>query len=552
MTPESDVRAIATRWLAMDQDPVTRAALQELLDADDDAPLLPLFSGRLPFGTAGLRAEVGPGPMRMNTLVIAQTAAGINAWLEQRLGGQAPASIVVGYDARTTSQSFAETAANVFAAAGHRVTMWDGPTATPLVAFALQQENADLGVVVTASHNPAPDNGFKVYLGGRLGGGSQLNTPDDAAIAAAITQVAAQTSKTGPREPEAKAQVEVRPVAEVIQRYCSAVVGAMKPRGGNLPFVYTAVHGVGEQPFKELLSDAGFSGMIPVAEQNTPDGTFPTAPRPNPEVPGVLDLAFATAERHGVNVVIGHDPDADRCAVALRQPDGQLRTLMGDELGMLLAGWLLETGRVTDGTLALSLVSHSALEALGSGHGLDTVRTLTGFKWIAAVPELAFGYEEAIGYCLYPNIVRDKDGLSAALGVVEAMHWLADQQKTLGDYLTELAERYGHTASAQKTVPLPAGTDATGMLSSIARVQQLAGMPVDLRQDLSAGSASLPPTTGVLLAADTTTDHGAEGVRVIARPSGTEPILKIYLHAWAPDAARCAQLLKDLQDEPLV
>lgn len=536
---QNDFRQRAERWLAHDPDPTTRAALQGLLEDGDDEQLRHLFSGRLEFGTAGLRAPVGLGPLRMNRQVIAQTAAGISDWLQTRLAE--PATIVIGHDARLSSADFAATAAGMFAAAGHRVTAYGAPIPTPVLAYAVQREHADVGVMITASHNPATDNGFKVFLGGRLGNGAQLNTPYDAQIAAAIVAAAEDAV------PRTSVAVETTDPTELIDRYAHELATKMATPNGDLPFVYTAMHGVGYQAFAAALEKSVFTGLNPVPEQLQPDGHFPTAPFPNPELPGALDMAIQLAAQTRIPLVIAHDPDADRCAVAFRDQDGSYRQLSGDEFGMLIAGWLVDTEQAGAGDVfALSLVSHSALPALGAAHGIEVRRTLTGFKWIAAAEDLRFGYEEAIGYCLFPQIVRDKDGISAALAAVEIYHWLYEHERNVFDYLRELADRYGHTDSAQLSIDLRAGVSAAELTDELLTTfSELAGLPVAERVDLAAGEKGLPPTPGALVSAGDQT----AGARVIIRPSGTEPKLKIYLHSWGPSHGKSAGLLNALTDQ---
>ncbi|MFC0582065.1 phospho-sugar mutase [Micrococcoides hystricis] len=530
---------LVQRWMAQDPDPVTVAALQELLDTNDQAQLQELFAGRLEFGTAGLRAEVGPGPLRMNRLVVAQTAAGINAWLAERIDG--PANIVVGFDARLSSAGFAETVSGICAAAGHHVRTYSAPIPTPVLAYAVNRHNADVGIMITASHNPAADNGLKVYLGGRLGNGAQLNAPHDQEIAAAILAVAEQDL------PDSSDVPTPEDPAELIDQYAHELATKMATPNGDLPFVYTAMHGVGYRAFAAALAKSVFSGLIPVPEQLHPDGNFPTTSFPNPELPGVLDLAISVADQAKIPMVLAHDPDADRCAVAFRDTDGQYRQLTGDQTGMLIAGWLVDTEQATAGDVfALSLVSHSALPALGAAHGIEVNRTLTGFKWIAATDNLRYGYEEAIGFCLFPNIVRDKDGISAALALVEIYHWLYERETNAFEYLDQLARRYGHTHSAQLTLPLAAADQASDITGGLLRrLEQLADLPVRLAYDLRSPASGLPPTPGILLEAG----DESLGARVIMRPSGTEPKLKIYLHTWAPAEGRSSNLLNVLTDQ---
>lgn len=534
----ADLLAEAHAWVADDPDPATAAELQRVIaDAETGSPdaladLQDRFAGMLQFGTAGLRGALGAGPMRMNRAVVIRAAAGLTAFLRDALE-DAP-TVVIGYDARHGSARFAQDTADVVAAAGGRALLLPQPWPTPVLAFAVRHLSADAGVMVTASHNPPQDNGYKVYLGGRVvtdaGQGAQIVPPHDVEIAAAIGAVG--TVADVPREAAAAAGAggsqEVLS-ADVLDAYVGRALQLVPPGAATaLRVVATPMHGVGGALLTRVLGEAGFADVTLVAEQAEPDPDFPTVAFPNPEEPGALDLAFATASRLGADLVIANDPDADRCSAAVpdaTRPDGW-RQLTGDEVGALLGDRVASDA---DGVLACSVVSSRLLGRIAQAHGLAFRTTLTGFKWIARVPGLAFGYEEALGYCVDPDGVRDKDGITAALLLVSHAAQLAAGGRTLTDALDDLARRHGVHATGQLSVRV---SDLGLIGAAMARLRQappttLAGSAVVRAIDLAHGGGALPPTDGLLY-------ETADGSRVVVRPSGTEPKLKCYLEAVAP------------------
>lgn len=518
-------RAAALAWLAEDPDPATRAALTRLLatadagDAASAAELADAFDGRLAFGTAGLRGALGPGPNRMNRTVVRQAAAGLAAYVRES-GGQA---IAIGFDARHQSDAFARESAAVFAGAGLQALMLPRPLPTPVLAYAVRHLGCAAGVMVTASHNPASDNGYKVYLAD----GSQIVPPADAAISAQIERIAALPLGLIPLADHWQTLGE-----EVLQDYV-AQAAALVPAGPrrHARVVHTPMHGVGGDVFARVLRAAGFPEPIVVAEQFEPDPDFPTVAFPNPEEPGAMDLALAAARQADADLVIAHDPDADRCAVGIRGEGGHdWRVLTGDEVGSLL-GWFLTQSRAADatGVLAQSIVSGTMLASIARAAGLDYAQTLTGFKWISRVPNLRFGYEEALGYCVDPAHVRDKDGITAGLLVVDLASRLLDQGRTLADALDDLDRAHGVHATAQVSRRLPSPA-LIGELMARLRTSPpgaLAGIPVERIDDLELGVDGLPATDGIRL-------NLAQGCRVIVRPSGTEPKVKCYLQVIEP------------------
>ncbi len=519
---QDELLARARAWLAEDPDPETREELAKLVDSaesGDTAELAARFAGTLQFGTAGLRGELGAGPMRMNRSVVIRAAAGLAAYLEDQ--GQAGGLVVIGYDARHKSADFARDTAAVMTGAGLRAALLPRPLPTPVLAFAIRHLGAVAGVEVTASHNPPRDNGYKVYLGD----GSQIVPPADAEIAARIDAVGALDDV--PR-PESGWETLDDGVLDAYLARTDAVLAEGSPRTART--VYTAMHGVGKDTLLAAFARAGFPEPVLVAEQAEPDPDFPTVAFPNPEEPGAMDLAFATAraESPQPDLIIANDPDADRCAAAVR--DGaQWRMLRGDEVGALLATHLVRRG--ARGTFAESIVSSSLLGRIAEKAGLPYEETLTGFKWIARVDGLRYGYEEALGYCVDPDGVRDKDGITAALLITELASQLKEEGRTLTDLLDDIAVEHGLHATDQLAVRVE---DLSVIADAMRRLreqppQRLAGLAVTKAEDLTRGTEKLPPTDGLR--------YTLEGARVIVRPSGTEPKLKCYLEVVVPVAA---------------
>ncbi|MEU0743462.1 phospho-sugar mutase [Streptomyces sp. NPDC006134] len=517
--------ARAKAWLAEDPDADTREELARLLDAEDHTELAARFGGTLQFGTAGLRGELGAGPMRMNRAVVIRAAAGLAAYLRKQgtpHGDGTAGLVVIGYDARHKSADFARDTAAVMTGAGLRAAVLPRPLPTPVLAFAIRHLGAVAGVEVTASHNPPRDNGYKVYLGD----GSQIVPPADADIAAEIDAV--RSLHDVPRPATGWDTLDDGVLDAYLAR-TDAVLSEGSPRTART--VYTAMHGVGRDVLLAAFARAGFPEPVLVAEQAEPDPDFPTVAFPNPEEPGAMDLAFAKARETGPDLVIANDPDADRCAVAVR--DGaDWRMLRGDEVGALLAAHLVARGAT--GTFAESIVSSSLLGRIAGKAGLPHAETLTGFKWIARADGLRYGYEEALGYCVDPDGVRDKDGITAALLITELASVLKERGRTLLDLLDDLAVEHGLHATDQLSVRVE---DLSVIGNAMRRLREqpptrLAGLPVTKAEDLTRGTDTLPPTDGLRYTLD--------GARVIVRPSGTEPKLKCYLEVVVPVTARDA------------
>ncbi len=532
----ADLLDRARAWATEDPDARTRTELERLVDTvgggsePDPAALVDLadrFDGTLEFGTAGLRGALGAGPNRMNRVVVLRAAAGLAAYLHDQ-GAPREGAVVIGYDARHNSDVFARDTAEVMTGAGLTAYVLPRPLPTPLLAFAIRELGCVAGVMVTASHNPPEDNGYKVYLGD----GSQIVPPTDAEIAARIAAV-------GPVAEIPRGSSGTVLTEDLVNRYLDTVADLAVDGPRDLDIIYTPLHGVGSSSVVQVLETAGFSTLRIVAEQEQPDPDFPTVSFPNPEEPGAMDLALALAERYGADLVVANDPDADRCAAAVQGPHGW-RMLRGDEVGALLAAHLLDQGK--QGTYATSIVSSSLLGKMAAAAGQPYAETLTGFKWIGRVEGLAFGYEEALGYCVDPERVRDKDGVSAALLLCEIAAEAKAAGRTLTDLLDDLAVRHGLHATDQLSVRV---TDLGEITAAMGRLRaapptSLGGLAVQQVDDLSLGSAELPPTEGLRY-------RLAEGARVIVRPSGTEPKLKCYLEVVVTvhpddgvDAARIA------------
>ncbi|PWR11465.1 phosphomannomutase [Micromonospora sicca] len=539
-TDLDELREQARRWLDDDPDPTSRDELRGVLDGlpASGPDLADRFAGPLTFGTAGLRGPLRAGPNGMNLAVVTQAAAGLVGWLAAQ-GGTGP--LVIGYDARHGSRAFAERTAQVATGAGRPALLLPRPLPTPVLAYAVRQLGAVAGVMVTASHNPPQDNGYKVYLGAQLGGelgaGAQIVPPADAGIEAAIRAV-------GPL-----AQVALGPAGEVlgddlVASYVARAAGVIDPDGPrDLKVAYTPLHGVGGSVLTAAFARAGFPVPGVVPEQAEPDPTFPTVSFPNPEEPGAVDRLVALAESTGADIAIANDPDADRCAVVVCGEVGSAserrelaslaggsedrrswRMLRGDEVGVLLADHLMRRG--VTGLYATTIVSSSLLRAMCAARGLPYDETLTGFKWIVRAgggsAPLVFGYEEALGYCVAPEHVRDKDGITAALTVADLAAGLKAQGRTLTDRLDELAAEFGVHHTDQLSVRVD---DLRVIARTMERIRAdtpttLLGHPVIESTDL------LPAADVVILRTD--------AARVVIRPSGTEPKLKAYLEVVAP------------------
>ena len=547
----------ARAWMAQDPDAVTREELSELLSRVEDgdteaaADLEDRFSTRLAFGTAGLRGTLGAGSNRMNRVLVAQAAAGFAAYLLERSGGEAP-TVVVGYDGRRNSDVFARDSVEIFAGAGLNAILLPRLLPTPVLAFAVRHLGADAGVMVTASHNPPDDNGYKVYLGG-ADEGAQIVSPADAEIAAHIQRIAVEGNITTlPRSVGYANAPE-----SVVEAYVSATaaVAPAPAAAEGLNWVYTAMHGVGWETVSRVLTEAGYPQPTVVEAQIHPDGRFPTVAFPNPEEPGAMDLSFETARAVDAELVIANDPDADRLAVAIPDADSEdgWRRLTGNEIGLLL-GWRAArlaaegSGSGIGGdagapaSLACSLVSSPGLQAVAEHYGLEFHSTLTGFKWISRAPGIVFGFEEALGYLVNPMTVRDKDGISAAVALLGMASEARAQGRTVADLLQEFRDTFGAFASDQISVRVSDVSEIAGIMAALraqppGAVGEIAVSRID---DLLLGVDGLPPGDVLRLWLD-------DGSRLIVRPSGTEPKLKLYLDVRGSSAKKARRRLEALR-----
>jgi phosphomannomutase len=528
----AELKAEVQAWIADDPDPKTAAELSALLESNDEQTLKTYFSGFLQFGTAGLRGPVGPGPSCMNRAVVGRTAAGITSYMKARAMNR----VVIGRDARYGSEDFTNESAEIFAGAGFEVFVLPRPLPTPVLAFATQYLKCDVGVMVTASHNPPQDNGYKVYIGPNAEGidyaASQIITPTDSLIAKEIASITALSST-----PRGKSWtvIEEELISEYVRR--TALI-ATKP--GDLKIVYTAMHGVGTEIAQRVFNHAGFATLILVDEQCTPDPDFPTVAFPNPEEPGAIDLALKKAKDFGADLVIANDPDADRCAAAVIDPKFGWRMLRGDELGIIFGEWIARTHR--HGSFANSIVSSSALSKVAAHYSIDFKEVLTGFKWIAKVEDLAFGYEEAIGYAVDSETVNDKDGISAALLLAHIASELKAQGLNLLDLLDQVWARHGFHGTEQISIRVADMSRITELLAGIRKnpPTHIAGRAVLSIDDLAEPKDGLPPTDGLRLWID-------GGIRMIVRPSGTEAKMKCYLEVISKDAESSQMLLDQLR-----
>ena len=511
---DADLLDRARAWAADDPDPVTKAELEQLIEAEDTAELADRFAGTLEFGTAGLRGALGAGPNRMNRVVVLRAAAGLAAYLLENGAGEDD-TVVIGYDARHNSEVFARDTAEVMTGAGLKAAVLPRPLPTPLLAFAIRDLGCVAGVMVTASHNPPEDNGYKVYLGD----GSQIVPPADVEIAGSIAAVGAVADI--PRGDGGEVLGD-----ELLDRYLETVVALAGGGPRDLTIVYTPLHGVGGSTVATALKDAGFAAPHVATAQAEPDPDFPTVSFPNPEEPGAMDLAMALAEEVDADIVVANDPDADRCAVAVPGPHGW-QMLKGDEVGAILAQHILGLRR--EGVYATTIVSSSLLGKMAVAEKQLYAETLTGFKWIGRVEDLAFGYEEALGYCVDPRHVKDKDGISALMMVCDVAARAKAAGRTLRDLLDDLARTYGLHATDQLSVRMD-DLDAIPAVVDRLRDQpptSLGGLAVEQVDDLSLGSEHVPPTNGLRF-------RLADDGRVVVRPSGTEPKIKCYLEVVVP------------------
>ncbi|HUW86821.1 MAG TPA: phospho-sugar mutase [Candidatus Paceibacterota bacterium] len=532
----AELIAEVEEWIADDPDPSTAKRLRELLDAKNFEQLKKHFSGFLQFGTAGLRGPIGPGPSSMNRAVVGRAAAGLANFMKEH----GLTSVVIGRDARHGSEDFTFESAEIMSGAGMKVFVLPRPLPTPVLAFAVKNLGVDVGVMVTASHNPPQDNGYKVYLGGTIDGidyrASQIVPPTDIEISREISLITSLAS-----QPRCKDWEIVN--ESVVHSYVSRTA-ALVSRPSDLKVVYTAMHGVGTETLQHVFHKAGYASPILVQSQSAPDPDFPTVPFPNPEEPGAIDLALETARNFGADLVIANDPDADRCAAAVNDPAQGWRMLRGDELGALLGEYI--ASKSSGGILANSIVSSSILKKIATYYSMEYRETLTGFKWLAKIKGLTFGYEEAIGYCVDSETVNDKDGISAALVLTQLASELKRDGRTLLDLLNEIWIRYGYHGTEQISVRVDDMAQIATVLNSLRSnpPESIANYQVLSMDDLMKPKDKLPPTDGLRF-------WLKKDIRVIIRPSGTEAKMKCYLEVITDKGAEEAQKILNQLRAPL-
>ena len=531
MSIDSELKQQALNWIEQDPDEVTKAQLTNLLESaqTDQAALLELqdaFSAPLEFGTAGLRGALGAGPNRMNRVTVLQAASGLAHYLVQQ--GFSGRKVVIGFDARYNSDVFADDTARVMSGAGLEPVIFSHVVPTPVLAFAIRHLGACAGVMVTASHNPPQDNGYKVYLGD----GRQIVSPVDEQISKLIKTV------TDVRE-IVQGSLGTFVSDDVVETYTSLTSQLITSgptsdaQRKSVTSVYTAMHGVGWKTLQSVFSASGFNEPNAVLEQRDPDPAFPTVAFPNPEEKGALDIAISLAKKNSVDVLLANDPDADRFAAAVSNSSGDWVTLRGDQIGSLLGWWMIErvklTGSNLSGTFANSIVSSMMLESIAKSAGLEYESTLTGFKWVSRVNNLTFGYEEALGYCVDPDNVSDKDGISAAAMFMEMLAHLKSQEKTIWRVLDELALAHGLHATDQVSVRVTSSDQVALTMAGIRNTPptKFGGLQVSSIDDLALGLGGLPKTDAVII--HLAGNDQIQKARVIVRPSGTEPKIKCYL-----------------------
>ncbi|PQJ63327.1 phosphoglucomutase [Vibrio chagasii] len=528
----------AMNWLARDPDPRTREELQHLIDEGMHDELEDRFTQRLEFGTAGLRGKVGCGPNRMNRLVIQETATGLGHYLIEHVANATMRGVVVGYDGRLDSKQFAIDTASVLTALGIKVYLTSNVAATPIVAFGIEHFNAAAAVVVTASHNPPEYNGFKVYWEN----GAQIIPPHDAGIAAEIDSAATKPIPLMSLSDAEKQGKLVWLTEGYYQTYRAAINQSPFVKNdiesAKTTIAYTAMHGVGAQMAEDLLHDSGFHKVFSVAEQREPDGHFPTVNFPNPEEKGAMDLVVNLAKSVDADIACANDPDADRFAVAVRTSNDSYKMLTGDQVGVLFAHYLLSKPHTKNQLVGNSIVSSTLLEKVANSHGATYFQTLTGFKWLANIGmqledeqnEFLFAYEEALGYTIGTQ-VRDKDGLSAIVVFAQLVEELKSQGRTVWDLLAQISFEHGVHTNAQRSIALDPDSPSIGSKLRAAQPKTINGIAISVIEDLQ---SSLRFITGGateainLPASDVLIYHLEDGSRIIVRPSGTEPKVKVY------------------------
>jgi phosphomannomutase len=522
-------------WLDFDPDEKDRKQIQNWLDTNNELELNKSFQGLLEFGTAGLRGPVRPGPSGMNRAVVAKAAMGIAAYAKAR----GLKKVIIGRDARYGSLEFMNESAEIFSGAGLEVFLMPAALPTPLLAFAVNHLSMDIGIMVTASHNPGGDNGYKVYLGGEVDGinyrGSQIISPTDSYIAKEIN-AANKISERGNNW--------ITLDNSIVDSYI-AETSKLVNRGSDLKIVYTAMHGVGKEVTVKLFNKVGFTNLHLVAAQAEPDPDFPTVAFPNPEEEGAMDLSLAFAKEIDANIILANDPDADRCAVAIKLSDGSYRQLRGDEVGILIGYYLAAKSNKDLGgkAFANSIVSSSALGKIAQKYQINFSETLTGFKYLAKIPNLAFGYEEALGYAIDATNVNDKDGISAALYLAHIASELHLEGLTISDLISEIWNVIGFHFNSSNSIRFTEISEIPKFMEKLRNspLSKIGDYSVTSVEDLAKPLNNLPPTNGLRYFLNF--QGNERGIRVIIRPSGTEPKIKVYLEIVGRDSSLAQQNL---------
>ncbi len=511
----SDVIHLAKSWAEHDPDSNTKNMILKLIEDNNLVELNKIFSGDLEFGTAGLRAEIGPGQSRMNRAVVIRATHGLCQYLIKKYPNKKP-KLIVGNDARHMSDEFAVDVCQVAASLGLEVYKLPTKIPTPVLAFGVRHIKADAGVMITASHNPPLDNGYKVY--DEFGAG--IIPPMDKEIASLI--------KLAPFADEIEKSDNYKQI-DLVEQYVERISQVISNKYGDLKVAYTPMHGVGQETFDRCMKKVGFSKSFDVLEQTKPNPDFPTVSFPNPEEKGAMDLLLALAKSKNADIAIANDPDADRCALAVKDK-GNWKVLTGDEIGYLITWWILKKAELENkklsGKIAASIVSSSLVPKMAKNNLLTGTTTLTGVKWMGHIENLIFGYEEAIGYCVDPEFVRDKDGVATALLLVELFSYLKSQNLEATDILNEIYEDYGVHVTKQVSFRFDSVEKAKEITIKLTTnaPKEIDEFVIEKVEDMNNGIDNLPASSGVRL----TFNNG----RMIIRPSGTEPKLKCYLEVF--------------------
>ena len=549
----AEIRRLVAAWIEIEIEDKYLKELDDLTlrlaaeDSDAIEQATEMFGARVSFGTAGLRGPMRAGPNGLNRTVIAQTTAGLAQFLAEREKevGRQKSVVVVGFDGRHNSETFARDTSEILAGSGFHVMLMSDLVPTPVLAFAVRALEADAGIMITASHNPSSDNGYKLYLGGK-DQGSQIVPPAEGQIERHIRAVVEDSSWTKVnRSSESIELLNDDIISSYITKSCEEL-RPVPPTGREIAVVYSAMHGVGGKTFLTAVQQAGFQKPLIVEDQFNPDPNFSTVSFPNPEEKGALDMSIDLARENSADLIIAHDPDADRLAVGVRSPaePGGYRILSGNETGAIL-GWHLAESLAMQhagGSFANSIVSSPILQKICNHFGIRHEETLTGFKHVSRVSNLKFGYEEALGFLVTPDSVRDKDGITAALAIISLVNVLAKKGETLIDYLQNIYSTVGAFSSRQITKSLNPGFKGAAITNAVREknIDHIGSFSVTRMDDFQTGEYGFPPTDILRFYLD-------NNCRVIIRPSGTEPKVKFYIDTQEETIAAATRIAADLE-----